>query len=68
MKNILEALVDNERHPLALPLEQRVGGHRRAHPYPVDLGGVDRAGSELLSGLGFENSSNTFGLKYRRSF
>ena len=42
-----EAAVDDEQRALALALEQRVGGHRRAHPHRVDRAGRDdRAGGQ----------------------
>ena len=42
VQQVLEALSDQERRPLALSLQQSVGRHRRAHSDPANQRGVDR--------------------------
>ena len=59
VQQVAEAFRDDERHPLALALEQRVGGDRRSHANPLDLLRVDRlvSGKRLRCFLLIENFS-----------
>lgn len=42
VQQVLEALGDQESRLLALPLQQGIGRHRRAHSDPANQGGVHR--------------------------
>ncbi len=57
----LEALGDNQGHPLPFPLQQRVGGHRGAHADPFDPWRIDRLiWRHCDTRLAFQDSPDAF--------